>query len=102
MGVFLEWRDFNIRFGEHKRAFKYNTNQSKFAKHLLEQRHSFGNIEDTMEIVQFHKKGTHLNTIQRYYIRKESIKNNHLNEDYTDKTNHIFNTILENTQISLQ
>ena len=51
-----------------------------------------------MEVLQFHKKGTHLNTIERFYIHKESMNNNHLNEEYTETTNQIFNTILERLQ----
>jgi len=91
-------RNFYTRYNEHKRAFRYNTLQSKFAIHLTEQGQTFGNIENTMEVLQFHKKGTHLNTIERFYIHKESMNNNHLNEEYTETTNQIFNTILERLQ----
>jgi len=37
---------------------------------------------------------THLNTLEKFYIRKEYSNNNHLNEEYADNNNHIFNTIL--------
>jgi len=50
-----------------------------------------------MEVLHFHKNGTHLNTIERFYIHKEAMNNNHLNE-YTETTNQIFNTILEQLQ----
>ena len=88
-------RDFYTRFKEHKRAFQYNTTQSKFAQHLLTHGHTFGNLENTMEIIQLHKKGFHLNTIERFHIHKEVVTNNHLNEDYTETSNPIFNTILK-------
>jgi len=87
--------DFYTRFNEHKRAFQYNTTQSKFTQHLLTHGHSFGNLENTMEIIQLQKKGTHLNTIERFHIHKEVVTNNHLNEDYTETSNPIFNTILK-------
>jgi len=91
-------RDFYTRYSEHKRAFRYNTQHSKFAQHLTEYGHAFGNIENIMEVLQFHKKGIHLNTIEKFYIHKESTNNNYLNEEYTDNTNQIFNTILERLQ----
>jgi hypothetical protein len=51
-----------------------------------------------MEVLQFHKKGVHLNTIEKFYIHKETVNNNHLNEEYTDTSNQIFNTILKQLQ----
>ena len=51
-----------------------------------------------MEVLHFHKKGIHLNTIERFYIHKEVTNNNHLNEEYTETSNQIFNTILEQLQ----
>ena len=87
-----------MRKSEDKRAFRYNTQQCKFAQHLREYGHAFGNIENIMEVLQFHKKGIHLNTIEKFYIHKESTNNNYLNEEYTDTTNQIFNTILEHLQ----
>ena len=38
------------------------------AKHILDKSHSFGPIHNTMQILQYHGKGTHLNTIERYYL----------------------------------
>ena len=46
------------------------------------------------EIMQLHKKDTHLNTLEKFYIQKEFSNNNHLNEEYADNNNQIFNTIL--------
>jgi predicted transcriptional regulator len=95
-------RDFYTRFKEHKRAFFHNTNHSKYAKHLLEYRHPFGNIDDTMTVLKHHRKGPHLNTVERYYIHKETLLDNHINEEYTDTTNHIFNAILQKPLTPLQ
>jgi hypothetical protein len=88
-------RNLYTRYDEHKRAYRYNTLRPKFAKHLIEHGHSFQDIESTMEVLHFHKKGTHLNTIDRFYIHKEAINNNHLNEEYVETTNQIFSTISE-------
>jgi len=56
--------------------------------------HSFGSIHDVMQILQFQKKGQHLNTIERFHIHKEASANNHLNDEHTVTPNRIFDTIL--------
>ena len=37
-------RDFYTRFNEHKRSFRYNSQHSKYAQHLIEHGHASGNI----------------------------------------------------------
>jgi hypothetical protein len=88
-------REFRTRFNEHKRAFHHNSQQSKFALHLTEHKHSFGHIHNTMEIIHLQKKGKHLNTIAKFHVYKEARKGNHLNDDLTvTPTNKIFDTIV--------
>ena len=88
-------REFHTRFNEHKRAFHHNPQQSKFALHLTEHKHSFGHINNTMQIIQLQKKGRHLNMIERFHIYKEARKGNHLNDELTTaSTNKIFDTII--------
>jgi len=53
------------RFNEHKAAFKTNNNTSDYAKHLIEQTHSFSTIHNTMQILKRHNKGAYLNSIER-------------------------------------
>ena len=55
-------RSFLERFNEHKILFKTNRHTFNYAKHILEKSHSFGPIHNRMEILQYHGKGTHLNT----------------------------------------
>ena len=81
------------RFNKHKAAFKTNNNTSNFAKHLMEQTHSFGPIHNTMQILQRHNKGAHINTIERYYIYAELTKNNHLSDEHTISPNKIFKAL---------
>jgi hypothetical protein len=88
-------RNFHTRCKEHKRAFKYNTSQSKFAQHIITQGHTFDTIQNTMEILHIHEKGTYLNTLERYHIHMEAKNNNHLNEDLSDTSNPIFDTIIQ-------
>ena len=69
-----------------------------FAQHLNEHAHSFHTIDNTMQILYHHKKGAHLNTLERFYIHAESATNNHLNDSYTIFPNKIFDTLLKTYQ----
>jgi len=88
-------RSFEMRFKEHKYAFKTNNHTSNYAKHILGQSHSFGSIHDTMQILQYQNKGNHLNTIERFYIYTEFTKHNHLNDEYNISPNRIFDALLK-------
>ena len=88
-------RPFKVRFQEHLRDFKYNNNKSKFAQHLLENRHAIGNMEDIMEIVHTTTKGKKLDALENFYIYKETIDGNQINEKSTVKGNELFDTIIK-------
>jgi len=47
-----------------------------------------------MQILQYQDKGTHFNTIERYYIYAEFTKNNHLNDEHNISPNKIFDALL--------
>ena len=76
-------------------AFKSNRNTSNYAKHALDHQHPFGAIQETMQILQYQRKGTHLNTIERFFIYKEYLTNNHLNDEFNINLNKIFEAILK-------
>jgi len=83
---------------EHKRSFTHNYQSSKYAMHLLEHSRTLGNMQDVMRVLQFQKKGIHLDTIERFHIHRQAAKNNHLNDDHTLSANRIFDTILSDFQ----
>jgi hypothetical protein len=43
--------------------------------------------------LHYHKKGAHMNTIERFHIHAEYTENNHWNEEYTIFPNAIFDTL---------
>jgi hypothetical protein len=88
-------RDFITRFNEHKNAFRLNHRTSNFAIHLIEELHSFGPIQNTMQIPKCYTKGTRLNTKERSYTYAECVKNNHLNDEHTITPNRIFEVLLK-------
>jgi hypothetical protein len=78
-----------MRYKEHKTAFQNNNLNYSFAIHLNDAAHSFG----PMQILHCHKKGPHLNTIERFHIYTESIANNYLNDEHTVFPNTIFDIL---------
>ena len=88
---------FRTRFNEHRNAFRFNHHTPNFATHLIEESYSFGPIHNTTQILKCHSKGTHLNTIERFYIYAEYVNNNQLNDKHTISPNSIFEALL-NTQ----
>jgi hypothetical protein len=87
--------EFSTWFYEHKLAFRSNYHLSKFAQHLVEQRHSFGPIQDTMQVLKFQNKGAHLNTIERFHIYSEYLNDNHLNDEQTIFPKRLFDATLK-------
>jgi len=88
-------RQFSTHYKEHKTAWCKNSNTSNFAKHLIEEAHSFGPMNKIMEIIHCHKKGAHLNTIEKFHIHTEFAKKNHLNDPQTVLSNAIFDTLIK-------
>jgi hypothetical protein len=87
-------RNFRTRYNEHKRAFQYNHQFSKYALHAATQQHISGNIQECMHILHTQNKGANLNTIERFHIFKEASTNNHLNDDNTVPNSKVFQNIL--------
>jgi hypothetical protein len=87
-------RSFLEGFNVHKNAFKTNSHMSNYAKHILDKSHSFGPIHNTMQILQYHGKGT----VERYYIYTEFTKNNHLNNEHNISPNKIFDALVNPTR----
>ena len=87
--------NFTVSFNEHKHAFRTKSHTSKFAQHLVEHNHSFGTIHNTMQILRHHRKGPHLNTLERFHIYVEYIINNHISDNQTIFPNKIFDVLLK-------
>jgi len=88
-------RQFYTRYKEHMSAFYLNSRTSNFAQHLQDNGHSFGPIDNIMQVVHPHKKGTHLNTIERFHTHIEHTAGNHLNDEHTIFPNRIFDTLIK-------
>jgi hypothetical protein len=73
-------RPFRVRFQEHFRDFKYGNIKSTFAMHLLEKKHSIGHIEDIMKVLYINNKGRLMDTIEKFYIYKETKNSNQIKD----------------------
>ena len=88
-------RQFRVRFQEYFRDFKYGNGKSRFAAHLLENKHSIGPMDNIMETLHTTGKGRMMDTLERFYIFWETKINNQINDRLTIKPNIIFETIAQ-------
>ena len=86
---------FRIRFQEHFRDYRYGNGKSRFAAHLLENKHSIGPIDNIMETLHTTGKGRMMDTLERFYIFRETKINNQINDRLIIKPNIIFETIIQ-------
>jgi hypothetical protein len=88
-------RPFKTRFQEHLRGFKYKNRKSKFAQHLLNRQHSMDEMENIIDIIHITNKGRMMDTIEKYYIYRETKLNNQINDKFTVQPNVIFETLVQ-------
>ena len=88
-------RPFKVRFQEQLRDLKYGNKKSKFAQHLLENKHPISPVENIMETIHITNKGRMMDTLERYYIFRETKLNIQINDTLTVKPNIIFETIVD-------
>lgn len=63
-------RKFKTRFKEHKIDFKHKKLKSAYAKHLINEKHRFESIENSLSIAHIAKKSNKLNTLESLEIYK--------------------------------
>ena len=62
---------FITRFGEHYN-YKYANNSSKLAQDVIEEERNFGPMNEIMEVIHVAKKVRMLDTLEKFYIYKET------------------------------
>ena len=62
-------RNLNLRFREHIRYIQNNDPRSAYALHILNCRHEYGNINDTMTLLKQIKKPSLLFSYEQMYIQ---------------------------------
>jgi PP-loop superfamily ATP-utilizing enzyme len=84
-------RAFNITYKEQIHAIRSNNSNSGYSNHILNTRHTYGTVTDTMDVIRIGRKGRYLNTLEKYHIYEISRNNLHMNETHIE----LYNPILE-------
>jgi hypothetical protein len=61
-------RSFNIRYKEHISPIKHKKDTSTYAQHILNTGHTYGNMQDVMEVIQIARKGRYMNSMEKFHI----------------------------------
>jgi hypothetical protein len=85
-------RTFNTRYKDHIHDIRGNNSNTGYSNHILNTRHTYRTITDTMEIITG-RKGRYLNTLERYYIYEIYKNNFHMNDTNIDVHNPIFKAL---------
>ena len=88
-------RKFKTRFTEHVPKAKSITQKSKFADHLVTDKHNIDNIASNMKVLHTCKKPNLITTLEEMeiYNNFKSSPNNILNDKLKYNTNILFNRI---------
>jgi len=68
-------RSFHKWYNEHLQSLKYQNSNSTFAEHLHDTGHLFGPKECIMDTLQFVQKGKLVNSLEKFDIYSETIRN---------------------------
>ena len=90
-------RAFLTRYCENFRDYKYGNFNSKYAQHLLDNKHSIGPIHETMNILRSMKKGKMMDTLDKFhiYIYIETKLGCKINDKNTVTQNILFDTLVQ-------
>ena len=73
-------RNFNTRFKEHRKDFRYAAGESKFSELVLKEGHEMKTIEETMSIIHLENKHRKINTLEEIEILKAASSKHLLND----------------------
>ena len=88
-------RPFRVRFQENFRDFKYGNGKSRFAAHLLENKHSISPMDNIIETLHTTGKDRMMDILERFDIFRQTKTNNQINDKLTIKPNIIFECIVQ-------
>jgi hypothetical protein len=62
-------------YKKHIHDIRSNNSNTGYPNHILNTGHTYGTVQDTMEIITLGKNGKYLNALERYHIYKVSRDN---------------------------
>ena len=86
-------RSINIRHKEHIRYIKTNNPHSAYALHILNNRHEYGPLDETMQMIKTCTKGSYMNCWEIMYIQEYHQKSSLITEQQPMEHNIHFDCI---------
>ena len=80
-------RPFRVRFRDPFNDYKYANNSSNFAQLVIDEGRTFGPINDVVDTIHTANKGIMLDTLEKFYIYKETQSGNQLSDKLTVQKN---------------
>jgi len=80
----------NIRHKEHIRYIRTNNPLSAYAQHILQNRHEYGTMADTLQLLKTCRKGTRLNCWESLYMQVFHQHNVLITEQQVSDTNPLY------------
>jgi hypothetical protein len=72
-------------------------NRSKFAQHVIGEGHSFSPMNEIMEVIHVTKKSRMLDTLEEFYIYRETTYGTQINDKLTIQFNLIFEALVQHS-----
>jgi len=76
-----------VRFRDPFNDYKYANNSSNFAQLVIDEGRTFGPINDVVDTIHTANKGIMLDTLEKFYIYKETQSGNQLSDKLTVQKN---------------
>jgi hypothetical protein len=83
-------RAINVRYEEHIRYIRTNNPKSACATHILDNRHEYGTVQDTLQLLQACQKGTRMDCLEALYIHALHQQKLLISELQANDTNPLF------------
>jgi hypothetical protein len=58
-------RTFYTRYREHNQVIRNYNSDVTYSSHILNMAHTYGTITDIVDIIRTHKKGKHINSLEK-------------------------------------
>ena len=93
-------RSILTRYKEHIRYIRFNNPQSAYAVHILQNRHEYGQAEDTLQLLKACTKGSKMTSWENMYIQKYHDHGTLITEQKITEHNPLYD-LIDNTRIIL-
>ena len=86
-------RSINVRYKEHIRYIRTNNPLSIYALHILQNRHEYGTIADTLQLLKTCQKGTCMNCWEALYMQIHHQNKVLITEQQVSETNPLYELV---------